>query len=93
MGRLRDEPPVVLATVSFAFLHEGVRRGFLSKLGELAKNAPIYWKYGCWFFEGATRCEVLIESQLATDPSSARGTITLKSWTHGQQALKYILRQ
>ena len=51
LGRLRDDPPDAEATARYAFLHEGVLRGYLSKLGEHAKDAAIYWKYGCWFYE------------------------------------------
>jgi hypothetical protein len=36
-------------TKRYAFLHEGILRGYLSKLGDQAKDAAIYWKYGCWF--------------------------------------------
>jgi hypothetical protein len=46
-GRLRDDPPDAEATARHAFLHEGVQRNYLSKLGEHAKDAAIYWKYGC----------------------------------------------
>ena len=28
-----------------------------------AKDAAIYWKYGCWFYEQKTRSQVLIESR------------------------------
>jgi internalin A len=63
LGRLRDDPPNAEATARYAFLHEGVLRGYLSKLGNYAKDAPIYWKYGCWFYEHKTRSEVLIESE------------------------------
>jgi internalin A len=51
LGRLRDDPPDAAATARYVFLHEGVLRGYLSKLGEHAEDAAIYWKYGCWFFD------------------------------------------
>src|SRR5271165_1401966 len=63
LGRLSDDPPDAEARARYAFLHEGVLRGYLSKLGEHAKDAAIYWKYGCWFYEQTTRSQVLIESQ------------------------------
>ncbi len=50
LGRLRDDAPDAEATARYAFLHEGILRGYLSKLGEHAKDAAIYWKYGCWFY-------------------------------------------
>jgi internalin A len=63
LGRLRDDPPDAEASARYAFFHEGILRGYLSKLGEHAKDAAIYWKYGCWFYEQTTRSQVLIESQ------------------------------
>jgi hypothetical protein len=45
----------------------------ISKLGEHAKDAAIYWKYGCWFYEQTTRSQVLIESQW-DDAASEAGT-------------------
>jgi internalin A len=66
LGRLSDDPPDAEATASYAFLHEGIVRGYLSKLGKYAKDAAIYWKYGCWFYEQTTRSQVLIESQWET---------------------------
>ena len=41
LGRLRDDPPDAEATASYDFLHEGILRGYLSKLGEHAKDAAI----------------------------------------------------
>jgi hypothetical protein len=63
LGRLRDDPPDAEATARYVFLHEGILRGYLSRLGRHAKDAAIYWKYGCWFFEQTTRSQALIESQ------------------------------
>ena len=68
-------------TARYAFLHEGVLRGYLSKLGEHAKDAAIYWKYGCWFYEQKTRSQVLIESQWDDAESEAgAGDIRFRAW-------------
>ena len=81
LGRLRDDPPDAEATARYAFLHEGVLRGYLSKLGEHAKDAAIYWKYGCWFYEQTTRSQVLIESQWDDAASEAgAGNIRFRAW-------------
>jgi internalin A len=81
LGRLRDDPPNATATARYAFLHEGVLRGYLSKLGEQAKDAAIYWKYGCWFYEQTTRSQVLIESQWDDAASEAgAGEIRFRAW-------------
>jgi internalin A len=88
-GRLRDDPPHAEATARYAFLHEGVLRGYLSKLGNHAKDAAIYWKYGCWFFEQTTRSQVLIESQWEDAESEfGAGTIRFRAW--GERADELI---
>jgi internalin A len=81
LGRLRDDPPDAEATARYAFLHEGILRGYLSKLGEHAKDAAIYWKYGCWFYEQTTRSQVLIESQWDDAAIEAgAGNIRFRAW-------------
>jgi internalin A len=81
LGRPRDDAPDAEATACYAFLHEGVLRGYLSKLGEHAKDAAIYWKYGCWFYEQKTRSQVLIESQWDDAASEAgAGDIRFRAW-------------
>jgi internalin A len=88
LGRLRDDLPGAEATARYAFLHEGVLRGYLSKLGEHAKDAAIYWKYGCWFFKKTTRSQVLIESQWEdTESESGAGTIRLRAWGDNAESL------
>ena len=65
----------------YAFLHEGILRGYLSKLGDHAKDAAIYWKYGCWFYEQKTRSQVLIESRWDDAASEAgAGDIRFRAW-------------
>jgi internalin A len=81
LGRLRDDAPDAEATAKYVFLHEGVLRGFLSKLGRQAKDAAIYWKYGCWFYEQTTRSQVLIESGWNDSASEAgAGDIRFRAW-------------
>jgi internalin A len=88
-GRLRDDPPDAKATARYAFLHEGVLRGYLSKLGEYTKDAAIYWKYGCWFYEQTTRSQVLIESQWEdAESESDAGIIRFRAW--GERADELI---
>jgi TIR domain len=63
------------------FLHDGILRNYLSKLGEHAKDAAVYWKYGCWFYEQKTRSQVLINSSW-DDPGAEAGpgTIHIEAW-------------
>jgi internalin A len=92
LGRLRDDVPDATATARYAFLHEGVLRGFLSKLGEHAKEAAIYWKYGCWFFDKTTHSQVLIESQWDDAESEAgAGDIRFRAWGENAENLIDLL--
>jgi internalin A len=92
LGRLRDDPPDAEATAQYTFLHEGILRGYLSKLGEYAKDAAIYWKYGCWFYEQKTRSQVLIESGWDDAESEAgAGDIRLRAWGERADHLVYKL--
>jgi internalin A len=92
LGRLRGDPPDATATARHVFLHDGVLRGYLSKLGEHAKDAAIYWKYGCWFYEQKTRSQVLIESRWDDAESGAgAGDIRLRAWGERADHLVYKL--
>src|SRR5271166_973233 len=94
LGRLRDDPPGAEATAHYPFLHDGILRNYLSKLGEHAKDAAIYWKYGCWFYEQQTRSQALIESDW-DDPASetGAGAIRLRAWGQGANNIVTILLQ
>jgi internalin A len=88
LGRLRDDPPDAEATARYVFLHEGILRGYLSKLGDQAKDAAIYWKYGCWFYEQKTRSQVLIESRWEDAASEAgAGDIRFRAWGENAERL------
>jgi len=81
LGRLREDSPTAEAEAHYAFLHEGVLRGYLSKIGQHAHDAPVYWKYGCWFYEQTTRSQVLIESRWEdTESEFGAGTIRFRAW-------------
>jgi internalin A len=87
-GRLRDDPQDATATARYVFLHEGILRGYLSKLGEHAKDAAIYWKYGCWFYEQKTHSQVLIESRWEDAASEAgAGDIRFRAWGENAERL------
>jgi internalin A len=88
LGRLRNDPPDAEATARYAFLHDGILRGYLSKLGEHAKEAAIYWKYGCWFYEKTTNSQVLIESQWEDAASEAgAGELRFRAWGENAESL------
>ena len=48
------------ATATYTLLHDGIARGFLSKIGGVAGNRVDYWRYGCHFHDSATKSEALV---------------------------------
>jgi internalin A len=85
-GRIPKDHPMAEAEARYSFLHEGVLRGYLSKIGQQAGDAAIYWKYGCWSYEETTDSRVLIESQW-DDSEAGAGTIRLRAWGENAEGL------
>jgi TIR domain len=76
------------AEARYTFLHEGVLRGYLSRIGQQIGDAALYWKYGCWSYEGTTDSRVLIESQWDDAESEAgAGSIRLRAWGENAERL------
>jgi internalin A len=87
-GRIPKGHPTAEVEARYAFLHEGVLRGYLSKIGRQAGDAAIYWKYGCWSYEETTDSRVLIESQWDNAESEAgAGSIRLRAWGENAETL------
>jgi internalin A len=86
-GRLCETPAASGATVSFTVLHDGILRALLSRIGERAGDAAVYWKYGCWFGEQTSDSVLLIRSRWG-DSGSLTGSITLEAW--GEEPDKLI---
>jgi internalin A len=87
-GRIPKDHPMAEAEARYAFLHEGVLRGYLSKIGQQAGDAALYWKYGCWSYEGTTDSRVLIESQWDdTESEAGAGSIRLRAWGENAERL------
>ncbi len=88
-GWVPETPPTAAATARFGFLHEGILRTFLSRVGEQGRDAAVYWKYGCRFWEQKTRCKLLIQSRQGLGPEQPwAGEVTLSAW--GEQAADLV---
>jgi internalin A len=88
LGQLRKDLPPAEVEVRYAFLHEGILRGYLSKIGQHAQDAPVYWKYGCWFYEKTTKSQVLIEGQWEdAQTETGPGLIRFRVWGERPQKL------
>jgi internalin A len=87
-GRIPKDQPIAQAEARYAFLHDGVLRGYLSKIGQQAGDAALYWKYGCWSYEETTDSRVLIESQWdAAEREAGAGSIRLRAWGKNAETL------
>ena len=76
--------------VDLPFLHPGVMRGIISRLGQEAGISALYWKYGVCLYEKTTRGRALIEQRLSNRPTTWSGQIAVS--TQGGPA-EELLRQ
>ena len=70
--------------VELPFLHPGVMRGIISRIGQEAGISALYWKYGVCLYEGTTRSRALIEQRASESPTTWSGQILVS--TRGGQA-------
>ncbi|RYD29545.1 MAG: TIR domain-containing protein, partial [Verrucomicrobiaceae bacterium] len=67
-ARWEDERPFDEAAVELPFPHPGVMRALLSRIGNLAGMAPVYWRDGVCLHERTHRSHALIEQRLEEKP-------------------------
>ncbi|MCG8466415.1 MAG: TIR domain-containing protein, partial [Xanthomonadales bacterium] len=72
----------------YNFLHEGILRSLLTKIGQQANDNAVYWKYGCWFIENNTQSQIRIQSQV--DTNSGQGQITFTAM--GPESCQLIVK-
>jgi serine/threonine protein kinase len=78
----------VAASISFRFLHDGLLRTLLARIGTVAGNAPEYWMYGCYFRVQNPDTQLRFDSTTSPEGPSAAGTITFSAW--GEQGRELI---
>ena len=76
--------------VELPFLHPGVMRGIISRIGQEAGISALYWKYGVCLYENTTRSRALIEQRLSNRPTTWSGQIAVS--TRGGQAEELLQR-
>ena len=76
--------------VDLPFLHPGVMRGIISRIGQEAGISALYWKYGVCLYEKTTRSRALIEQRLSNRPTTWSGQIAVS--TRGGQAVELLRR-
>ncbi|MGO9597697.1 MAG: leucine-rich repeat domain-containing protein [Isosphaeraceae bacterium] len=65
--------------VELPFLHPGVMRGIISRLGQEAGISAVYWKDGVCLYERTTRSHALIEQRLSDKPNTWSGQIAVSA--------------
>jgi internalin A len=88
-GRMQGRKERGTITARYRFLHEGILRGLLSRVGQKASTAAEYWKYGCWFYDRSTESQMLIRTEL--EESSGQGSVTLEATGERPRELLDIL--
>jgi len=76
--------------VGLPFLHPGVMRGIISRIGREAGISALYWKYGVCLYEKTTRSHALIEQRLSDRPITWSDQIVVS--TRGGQAEELLQR-
>ena len=80
-----DSGTGVITVVVLPFLHPGVMRGLISRIGKAAGMSAVYWKDGVCLYEKSTRSRALIEQRLSERPGTWSGQI-VASTRGGQSA-------
>jgi internalin A len=84
--------PRAQAEARFSFLHEGILRDYLSRIGKHAGNAANYWRYGFAFREETTGSMVLMQSAWENqETQSGPGSLKFEAWGGDAAELVEIL--
>jgi hypothetical protein len=84
----------VVVKVDFRFLHDGLLRELMSRIGEISENAADYWRYGCYFRDRGSNTRVRLDSTTTPDGPSAAGNITFSAWgERGRDMIDRLLRE
>lgn len=68
--------------ILFPFMHEGILRSLLSGIGRQIGRNGVFWRYGCWFYEGKRNSELVLECEkdLHLLANANSGTLRLRAW-------------
>jgi internalin A len=76
-GRWDEQERAWRVEYEYPFLHHGLMRSVLCDVGARSKDAGVYWRYGLWVYDQASRSRALLEQRMATDDGQ-RGRIVLR---------------
>jgi internalin A len=66
--------------LTFPFLHDGLLRSLLARIGDIARTNASYWRYGCYFRKPKDHLRFRFDSTTAPEGPNASGTITFTAW-------------
>lgn len=75
-GRWNSSAVAASRSWTYEFLHPGLVREVISKLGGIARESAVYWKYGIWAYETSTRASFILEQQMVDE---CRGKLVLQA--------------
>ncbi|HYH65902.1 MAG TPA: leucine-rich repeat domain-containing protein [Urbifossiella sp.] len=80
-GRVPRGRPPASANARLRFLHDGVLRSVLARVGRVYGDRATYWRWGCFLYDGRTDSRAVIEAARggpADGPGG--GTIAVRVW-------------
>ncbi len=60
--------PDLLLQLDYPFLHEGIMKGLISRIGRQAGVNALYWRYGVCFYDASLQARLRLEALPDTDP-------------------------
>ncbi len=79
--RVPTERPTATATARFRFLHDGVLRSVLARIGRDFGDRATYWKWGCFLFDERTESRVWLEAARGgADDGPGGGRVSVRVW-------------
>ena len=63
----RPEQPAEVVTYEYSFLHPGLVRGVIARIGGAAGINALYWRGGLCVYETSTRSHALLEQEMLDD--------------------------
>jgi internalin A len=83
----------VAAQLPFRFLHDGLLRSLLARIGEIGKTSAEYWRYGCYFFNPKKNLRFRFDSTTTAEGPGA-AAITFSVWgEQGRELIEALLEE
>lgn len=73
----RDASAACRIELRYQYLHEGMMRSLVSKIGEAGGPDAVYWRYGAAYFDGDARTAMRIDCSSASQQSGLSGGATV----------------